>query len=147
MNQEDYVDLWATLVHTKDAISKLRQRELKQYHISAEQTGVLSILRGAQGSLTPAEISRRLYRDPSSVTVILKRMMAKGLISKTRDKKRKNLIKVSLTKKGDGLYSQILEEMCVYGLFSVLSEKQCLQLKTCLGKLLTEATGDLRKSS
>jgi DNA-binding MarR family transcriptional regulator len=141
--QQEQIKLWTTLVNTKDAISKLRQRELKQYHISAEQTGVLSILRRVPGGLTPAEISRRLLRDPSSVTVILNRMVAKGLISKSKDKKKKNLIRVTLTKKGDDLYSRILKRMCIYGLFAVLSDEQCQQLQACLNTLLAEATGRL----
>jgi DNA-binding MarR family transcriptional regulator len=143
MKQQDYVNLWATLVNTRDAISKLRQREMKQYHITAEQSGVLSILYSTRDSLTPAEISRRLIRDPSSVTVILNRMAAKGLINKSKDKKKKNLIRVTLTKKGDDLYSQILKGMCIYALFSVLSDEQCQQLQNCLNTLLAEAIGKL----
>ena len=144
MNHSDYLDIWVTLVHTNDAISRLRQRELKPYHISAEQTGVLSILRSAHDSLTPAEISRRLIRDPSSVTVILNRMVAKGLIKKAKDKIRKNLVRVTMTDKGVRLYNQILNKMCIYELFSALPDEHCAQLKTHLNTLLDKATRELK---
>ena len=136
MEPRDYIILWSTLVRTRDAISKIRQRELKKFHVTAEQTGVLFVLLNAGESLTPAEISRRLIRDPSSVTVILNRMAAKGLIKKSRDKKRKNLIRVFLTKKGNTLYADIMQEMCITRLFSTLSDEQNRQLKTCLETLL-----------
>ena len=147
MKKQNYLKLWVSLVNTRDAISKLRERELKKFHVSAAQSGVLSVLYYAKENLTPAEISRRSFRDPSSVTVILNRMVTKGLIKKLKDKKRKNLKRIALTAKGRDLYTRIIEEMCIYGLFSTLSGEQCQQLGECLNVLLSGAAGRLNGPS
>jgi len=144
MDNDEYINLWTSLVHVKDAISKVRQRELKPFHISPEQSGVLATLWKAPTPPTPADIARSLFRDPSSVSIILNRMVNNGLIRKTMDKKNRNLIRVSLTNKGARIYNQILENMCVYRIISGLSKEQCQQLGESLDLLLARAQTELK---
>ena len=143
MRKKELVDTWVTLVQVKDAICKLRQKEIKSYNISPAQTSVLSTLYASRVSLTPADISRSLIRNPSSITIILNRMAGKGLIAKTSDRYKKNLIRVSLTPMGYQLYSQILKNMCIPRIMSNLSDPQCQQLKIALDILLDRALEEL----
>ncbi len=143
MNKKELLNTWVTLVQVKDEISKLRQKEIKSYNISPAQTGVLATLYASQESLTPADISRSLIRSPSSITIILNRMAGKGLITKTSDKYKKNLVRVSLTPLGHQLYSQILKNMCIPRIMSNLSDQQCQQLKIALDILLDRALEEL----
>jgi DNA-binding MarR family transcriptional regulator len=143
METSELVNTWATLVQVKDVISKLRQKEIQPYNISPAQTSVLATLYNSPASLTPADISRSLVRNPSSITIILNRMAAKGLIIKASDKLKKNLIRVSLTSQGRKLYSQILKNMCIPRIMSNLSDRQRQQLKTALDILLDRALDEL----
>ena len=143
MYKKDLVNTWVTLVQVKDAISKLRQKETKSFNISPAQISVLSTLYSSRVKLTPADISRSLIRNPSSITTILNRMAARGLIMKTPDKCKKNLVRVSLTPRGHQLYSQILKNMCIPRIMSNLSVQQCQQLKTSLDILLDRALREL----
>jgi DNA-binding MarR family transcriptional regulator len=143
MLNNDYLELWVNLVHTKDAISKVRRKELRAYNVSPEQSGILSLLTRSQEPPTPAEISRTTFRDPSSVSIILNRMEASGLIEKISDSNKKNLVRVSITKKGRKVYGKILETICIFRIMSGLSDEQCKQLNDCLKILQFRAHAEL----
>ena len=143
MTKDEYINLWVTLIHVKDTISKLRLNESRPFHVSPEQTGVLSVLWNSPGPPTPAEISRSIIRDPSSVSIILNRMAAKGLIIKNRDTRNRNRIRVSLTDKGRYLYSEIRERIGVPRILSSLSDEECRQFQRYLETILSRAQKEL----
>ena len=92
--KEDFT-LWVLLRQAKDAVFKATGKELSRYGISPEQAGVLSIVQSLDNKATPAEISRWLLREPHTVSGILSRMEKKGLLRKTTDLDRKNLVRVT----------------------------------------------------
>ena len=143
MTDQEYLNLWVDLVHAKDAISKLRQKELKRYKISPEQSAILSFLQDSGVNPTPADLSRQLFKDPSTVTIILNKMAAKDLVKKETDENKKNLIRVSLTENGRRIHNQIVQTMCIYRIMAELSEAQCKQLKKCLDILLAKTQTEL----
>ena len=89
---------------TNDAIIRVRRKDLRKYGISVEEWGVLSMVRLIGEKATPAEIARWMFREHHSVVALLNRMEKKGLISKTRDLERRNMRRISLTKKGEEAY-------------------------------------------
>jgi MarR family transcriptional regulator, organic hydroperoxide resistance regulator len=133
-----YLKLWETLEHTKDAISKLRQQELKQFNISPEQTGILNILVNRNNNPTPTEISRMMFKDCTSISIILNKMAKKDLIKKSQDPKRKNVVRISISNNGQKIYNKAIEKICMHTIMSKLTEKECRQLQTILNKLLNE---------
>jgi DNA-binding MarR family transcriptional regulator len=102
---KDYA-LWVLLLQMRDAALKLREKELSQYGISPEQAGVLFIIHTIGNTATPVEISRWLLRKHHTVLGILGRMEKAGLVRKTKDPERKNLVRVTLTEKGRQAYYQ-----------------------------------------
>jgi MarR family 2-MHQ and catechol resistance regulon transcriptional repressor len=141
MESSKYMDIWVTMFHTKDAINKLRQKELEPYGISPEQSGILALLGSRQESPTPADISRWMFRERSSVTIILNRMVAKGLVKKTTDPVKKNRVRISLTKKGKEVLEQVKRQgACIDRIMSNLTDEQRAQLHTCLKILLEKAS-------
>ena len=127
--------LWVLLRQAKDTVFKATEKELSQYGISPEQAGVLSIVQFLDNKATPAEISRWLLREPHTVSGILSRMEKKGLIRKTKDLDRKNLVRVTLTDKGQQAYLQSTKIESIGKIMSCLSEEECQQLSSCLKKL------------
>lgn len=132
-------DLWLLLRQTKDMVLKAVQKELSQYGISPEVAAVLSVVQFLGDKATPAEISRWLLRKQHTVTELLSRMEKKGLVRKTKDLERKNMIRVSLTEKGQQAYYQSSEIKCIRQLMSSLSEEERKQLRPCLEKLRDRA--------
>lgn len=145
MTSDERYEIWITLNRTVDAMSRLRQKETRPQGLTVEQSAILSLLRTRKGNPTPAEISRWIFRKPSSVTVALNRMVAKGLVQKAPDPKRKNWIRVSMTEKGKELSDRMGRTRCVDEVLSRLSDEQCEQLQAYLQILLTEADGQLRR--
>jgi len=59
--------------------------------------------------LTVGEISTRLLTDPGSLTPLLKRLEAEGLLSRTRSREDERVVIVELTEKGRALREKALD--------------------------------------
>jgi len=57
-------------------------------------------------SITVGEISARLLTDPGSLTPLLKRLEAEGLLSRTRSSKDERVVELHLTERGRALHDQ-----------------------------------------
>ena len=139
---EDYV-LWALLNQATDAMHKARQKELDQYGVSSADAGVLFVIQAIGERATPAEITRWLLREPHTVSELLSRMEKEGLVSKTKDLEKKNLVRVSMTEKGRQVYQQSTKRKSIHKMMSCLSEEERQQLMASLEKLRNRALGEL----
>jgi DNA-binding MarR family transcriptional regulator len=59
--------------------------------------------------LTVGEISTRLLTDPGSLTPLLKRLEAEGLLSRTRSREDERVVIVELTEQGRALREKALD--------------------------------------
>jgi len=134
--------LWVLLSQVDNTIFKAREKELRQIGISPEQAAALFIIQVLDNKGTPAEISRWLLRRPHTVSGLLSRMEKKGLLRKTKDLKRGNLVRVSLTEKGQQVYNQSSQLKSVHDIMSSLSEERRQQL---ISYLLELRAGALEK--
>lgn len=132
-------DLWSLLTQTRDAMFKARQKELDQYKISAATSIALGVIQSIGNRATPAEISRRLFREPHSTSGLLNRMEKKGLIEKVKDLERKNMIRVVITEKGYEAYYQSMRQESIHMIISSLSEEERQQLRSFLRTVRDEA--------
>ena len=135
---EDY-NLWLLLLKVRRAIFKARERELSKYGITPEQVGVLYIVQSNGEKITPAEISRLTLREPHTVSGLIDRMTKAGLVRKVKDLSRKNLVKVSMTKKGRQAYIQSTKRESIQDILSCLSKKERQQMRVYLEKLQDKA--------
>ena len=127
--------LWVLLQQTADVIFEARGNELRQYGLPPMQAAVLFVIQAIGDEATPAKIARWMLRRPHSISMILDRMVETGLIRKTKDLHRKNLIRVTLTEKGQQLYNQSLKRKPINRIMSSLSEEERQQLRLYLQKL------------
>ena len=139
---QDY-RLWVLLNQVRDAVLKARQKELNQYNISASQAAVLLVIEAIGPKATPAEISRRVFRKPHSVSGILSRMEKKGLVRRLKDLDRKNLTRVVFTEKGREAYYQSTKRESIRQIMSSLPEEERKQLTSSLETLRDKALGFL----
>jgi DNA-binding MarR family transcriptional regulator len=124
--------LFQLLRYTADAIHRAREYELKKYSLTPEQAGALVCILSLGNNATQAELSRWLFRLPNSITILINRMEKLGLVKKRPDKKRKNIIRLSLTKKGYDAYLHSIEFEAFYPIISVLTAPKREQLRNIL---------------
>ncbi len=143
LSQRRDFNLWVLLQNTKDAIYRVRKKELKQYDISTGQARVWFAIYLLGNKATPAEIARNIFREPHSISELLIRMEKSGLIKRVKDLKN-NRIKVVLEEKGyQRLTNQLSHTTSISNIISVLSEEECRQLSIFLNKLQDKALEEL----
>ncbi|WP_219406753.1 MarR family winged helix-turn-helix transcriptional regulator [Pseudomonas sp. Colony2] len=86
-----------------------------------------------EDGLTVGEISNRLLTDPGSLTPLLKRLEAEGLLSRTRSREDERVVVVELTEAGRALRDKAMEiPQCILGASGLDIE----QLRKLQGDLL-----------
>jgi len=136
-------DLWVLLAHTRYAIYRSREKELQRYGVSPEQVGVLFIVQALGNKATPSEISRFILRQPHTVSALIERMAEKGFVKKVHDLDKRNLVRVSLTEKGQKVYDYSTKRGPIHRIMGVLSEEEKSQLQGLLEKLHGQARKEI----
>lgn len=141
---DNYVwDLYVLLRQTNDSIYRSRGKDMARYGLSPAQAGALNVIHSLGEDATPLEVSRWMFREPHSISILLTRMESKGLIKKSPFPNSKKMIKISLTKKGYKAYENSLEMESIRNIFSVLSKTKQKQLYTLLEELRSSALKSL----
>jgi len=135
---------WVQLFRTFRALERAGEVELERFGLSVIEAAVLHALKTADEPVIPAKLSRWLYREPHTMSGLLNRMEAKGLVKKSKDMEKKNLVRVILTKKGDQAFQKQWEARIVPKITSSLSKKELDNLKKSLNKLESRALGVIR---
>ena len=91
--------LWILLPRVGDAFNRSHDVLFSKYGITTEQWRVLSIVK-SRGPLRPVDIASLLERAPNSMSMLVDRMVKAGLVRRTRDRKDRRTVFVSLTNKG-----------------------------------------------
>lgn len=136
---------WVRLFKAYTVLERAREMELSRVGLTLPQAAVLYFLGTARETLTPAKLARLTYKEPHTISGLLNRMEDQGLIKKTKDLKRKNLVRVSLTKKGEELFKRQLGERVVINITSCLSKKELDTLNELTDKLFERTIEMLRE--
>jgi DNA-binding MarR family transcriptional regulator len=131
---KDYT-LVTQIMQVADIFVKVRERELLPQNLSATSAAILFLVEAMGKDVTPARISRMLLREPHSISGILMRMEKQGLLKRTKNMERKNLIRITLTAKGENALKQAMKKEGTTHVLSRLSTEQQRQLKTTLTAL------------
>lgn len=135
--------LWELLNLSSRAINKIRQQELDRYGTTLSQSAILRVALELGEKATPTEISRKLFLELNSVSEHLGRMETEGLIEKVKDLKRKNLIRIQVTKEGCELYRKTRNQKAIEYVMTILTEEEKTALRTILSKLQDRAVKKL----
>ena len=109
-------------------------------YVPYTQASVLFFLKAMGEPATPTELSRWLLREKHMVSELLSRMEKQGLVRKTKDLKRKNLVRVTVTDKGEeSLCQGMMEERTIRKIMSCLSSEELESLRGHLEKLRSKA--------
>jgi len=128
---------WTTIYQAYNAVYKLAELALLPHGLSFPQLHLLSILKGAEETLTTGEISRAMVRQSQTMTGVLDRLEEPGLVERVFDRRDRRKTWVRLTEKGERKLeeafpaaSRLAEEVS-----SVLSDKELQGLQVEMEKL------------
>jgi MarR family transcriptional regulator, organic hydroperoxide resistance regulator len=116
--------LWVLLRQARDVLHKIREQEVAEFGITAEQAAVLFIVAHNEGKATPSLIASRLLREPHTISSILSRMEKQSLIEKKRKSEGNVEILVNLTEKGSRLYTKTSDMKLIRKLLSCIPEEE-----------------------
>jgi DNA-binding MarR family transcriptional regulator len=91
--------LWLLLPRVGDALNLSQDLVFSKYGITTEQWRLLACIK-SRGPLRPSDIASQLERSPNSVSMLVDRMVKAGLVRRTRDRKDRRTVFVSMTDKG-----------------------------------------------
>ena len=134
---KDYT-LFTSLRQVADIFIKIRERELLPQNLSATAAEILFLVDAMGEDVTPAKITRMILREPHSTSGILMRMETHGLIKRTKNMERKNLIRITLTPKGQKALTQAMKKEGTTDVLSRLTPEQHSKLMKSLS-ILKEA--------
>ncbi len=110
-----------------------------QHNILPVQAYMLFVMRAMGNETTPAELSRFVYQQRSSVSDILNRMEKQGLITKQKKLDGKGRVLVKMTKKGEKALELSEQREHLHNVMSVLNEEKRQQLESMLEILRDKA--------
>ncbi|MBI4295751.1 MAG: winged helix DNA-binding protein [Chloroflexi bacterium] len=132
-------ELWRLLRRVGHLTLNVRNNELSRYGISTAEAGVLALVHNLNGKATPAEISRQILRKAHTISGLVAGLHRKGLVHKVNDAERKNIVRVSLTEKGEEIYCHVRKMDSILRMLDILSEAEQDQLMASLNKLRNRA--------
>ncbi|MFC1951157.1 MarR family winged helix-turn-helix transcriptional regulator [Chloroflexota bacterium] len=127
--------LWMRLRRVASLTTIMRSMELQKHGISLIQSAIIIIVHNAKSKVRPIDIARLMSRRRHTITELLNRMVAAGLIVKVRDSVKKNQINIKLTEKADTLYYKATKTQSISAIFSVLTDAERSNVISILGKL------------
>src|SRR5512136_1977987 len=136
---------WWEMSVTSLILQRAWQMELGQIGLTVPQTLVLITVAGSSQPITPMKLSKLLHREPHTISALLTRMEAQGLVKKERNLERGNWVRVTLTKKGKEAYERQLKAREVRNITKCLSKQELDSLNRMNRKLRARGVELLRE--
>ena len=132
-------DLWKLIGRLNHLIVHLPQKELSPYQIPVRRLYVLSTIRAIGANAALSEVARQVERETHVISKPAVRMEKDGLIKRTKNTPKSNLLKLELTEKGLEMAVMSVHSKGLASLFSTLSEEERRQFESILNKVLIRA--------
>ena len=134
----DYL-IWRLILQTRNAMLKVRSRELALYDLTHRQAGILTIIGATKGDTNAYRIAKWIVLEPHTVSTFLNRMEAKGIIKKSAvSEGGRRMSKLELTDKGWEAYHKVMRFESIPKVLEVLTDEDCKALSSILKKLRDE---------
>ena len=135
-------ELTASLVRAGNSVlAELDRTILASFDVPHPVITALAVIEGADGPLTPSEISDRMLVASATMTATLDTLESRGWVVRTPNPADRRSVLVSVTDEGRATADQFLPGIrkLERSLMSGLSAKERDQLLALLGKVLTRA--------
>jgi|WetSurMetagenome_2_1015567.scaffolds.fasta_scaffold284902_2 DNA-binding MarR family transcriptional regulator len=135
--------IFALTLQVRDCLLKVRTAELANYGISAIEALALFVIDDLGDGATPAEIARKMFREHNTVMALLDRMGKKGLVTREKDRERRNLWRTSLTYQGKDICHNVMKLESIRSALAELSDSDKEDLETRLKSIRDNALKQL----
>jgi len=95
---------WILLRQAYNLVLKCEDRVFSEHELTTEQHTVLMAIKNISGPVRITDIARWLDRSVNSVSMIIDRMVKAGLVKRTRDRKDRRTVFVTMTSKAEEAY-------------------------------------------
>ena len=136
-------NLWAWILQVYTAMDRARKRELFKYNINRSQGSVLTVVYTLGNEATLDKIAQMLFRKRNTISEVLSRMEKQGLVTRVKDLKEKNRVRILLTEKGINASHQASKRENITRIMSCLTKEERHQLRSCCQKLYDKALEEL----
>jgi DNA-binding MarR family transcriptional regulator len=92
---------WIQLEILSAILHRAGDLELAKIGLNLPQVMVLYCVNASPEPMTPMKLARLMHKQPHTISALVHRMEAKGLLKTRHDLKRKNWLRISLTSKGE----------------------------------------------
>ena len=99
-SEKTVLRLWLLLRRVGDTLMLCQDSIFSKYGLTTEQWGVLTCIK-SRGPLRPTDLASILERSTNSISMLVDRMVKAGLVRRTRDRKDRRVVTVSMTSKGE----------------------------------------------
>ena len=96
--------VWVLLRQVHNLVFKCEDQVFSEYDLTTEQHGVLMAIKHINSPVRITDIARWLDRSVNSVSMIIDRMVKAGLVRRTRDRKDRRAVFVTITSKAEKAY-------------------------------------------
>ena len=145
MEMNEHEIAWAEMSVTSTILRRAWEMELARVGLTVPQTLVLIIVQSSTEPITPMKLSKLMHREPHTISALLTRMEAQGLVKKERNLERGNWVRVSLTKKGKEAYQRQVVARKVRNITECLSKQELDALNKMNRKLRARGAELLRE--
>ena len=137
IEQENIVlRLWLLFRRVGDKFAVCQDLVYGKYGLTSEKFGLLAAIK-SRGPLRPTDLAKLLERTPNSMSMLIDRMVKAGLVRRTRDRKDRRVVTVSMTEKGRTMVEPAIPAgwELVHELLSSLSDDEQRDLADLLEKV------------
>ena len=136
---------WTQFRQSWAATYRAVERSLTKTGLTPIKVNVLWFCKTMPGPLTPAELSRLLFRESQTIAGLLARMEKEGLIERVPKRKGRPFTEVKITAKGEELLRPAREAVCplIARIMSSLSVEEHDQFQNLLLKVRRKALEEL----
>jgi DNA-binding MarR family transcriptional regulator len=144
-NSDDKLfNLHVLFTETTELMRAARRKELDEYNIRPSRSAFLLAIQSLDSRATPTLLARQLIREPHSVSEMLSKMEAEGIITRQTDTNKRNTVIVSLTEKGRTMYGHLLLGLSHRKTMAIITGEERQQLRIYMEKLLDRALQELK---
>ncbi len=131
--------LWLLFRRVGDRLATCQDLVYGKYGLTSEQFGLLAAIK-SRGPLRPSDLAKLLERTPNSMSMLIDRMVKGGLVRRTRDRKDRRVVAVSMTEKGRTAVEPAIPAgwEFIHGVLSTLSDNEQRDLANSLERLKCE---------
>jgi len=136
--------LWLLLRRVGDTLVRCQDLIFSKYGLTTEQWGLLTAMK-SRGPLRPSDLADILERSPNSMSMLIDRMVKAGLVRRTRDRKDRRVVTVTMTEKGRTAVDPAIPAgwEFIHEILSTLSDDEQHDLANMLERVKWELVGYL----